>query len=92
VCSSDLPEGVTTFSDAVEYYDISEGKWYTDRPLPVALAGARAVAIGDTLYVLGGLSSSGYSDVVYRAVIPEPTTMCLASLGLLAALLRSRKR
>jgi len=68
-------DGIDSISPAVEYYDVTQGEWFTDTPLPVALTGVRAVTIGNNIYAVGGYISSGdYVDTVYVMTIGEVET------------------
>lgn len=75
----ELPGSVVT--NVVEYFDVSEGAWFSDTPFPEAVYGARAAVLGDRLYVLGGRRGADYSlsNAVYS--IPEPATCLLLALG-----------
>jgi len=79
------------YSDVVEYFDIGDQMWHSDRSLPVSLAGPRGVAIGNEIYVSGGRTSSTVLvDTVYRAEVPEPCSLGLLALGGLAVVQRRK--
>ena len=60
-------------SAAVEYYDVADGAWHRDRPLPVGLVTARAVVVGRRLVVLGGESVARNAEAtVYAADLDVP--------------------
>ncbi len=71
IIGGEIENGV--YTDAVEYYDVAEAAWGTDTSFPVAIAGARAVTIGNEIYVLGGRSYPEHQalDTVYVMTI-EP--------------------
>ncbi len=48
----------------VECYDILNDKWNYVTPMPVTCSDAGAVAVGDKIYVIGGLQSGTVSSKV----------------------------
>jgi len=60
------PDSTGTFTPAVQSYNISTGLSKTVGTLPAPLAHARAVALGDQVYVLGGSTPGGPSAAVQR--------------------------
>jgi Kelch motif len=60
------PDYTGTFSPAVQSYNISTGLSKTVGTLPAPLAHARAVALGDQVYVFGGSTPSGPSAAIQR--------------------------
>ena len=60
------PDSNGTFSPGVQSYNISTGLSKTVGTLPAPLAHARAVALGDQVYVLGGSTPGGPSAPIQR--------------------------
>jgi N-acetylneuraminic acid mutarotase len=60
------PDATGTFSPAVQSYNISTGLSKTVGTLPAPLAHARAVALGDQVYVLGGSTPGGPTAAIQR--------------------------
>jgi N-acetylneuraminic acid mutarotase len=46
--------------------------WTNVGTMPAALADAQLVIVGDTMYMIGGFTGSGFSNTVYSAPLPDP--------------------
>ena len=95
VLGGETTGGVPT--NAVEYFDFGLGQWVSDNPLPVALSGVRAVAIGRKIYALGGQPVGGPTerlDTVYvTEVVPLPASawmgiVLLSAVGVMRVIRR----
>src|SRR5207253_9766786 len=72
------PDSAGTFTPAVQSYNISTGLSKTLGTLPAPLAHARAVALGDQVYVIGGSTPNGPSAAIQRF---DPRTGGLSPAG-----------
>lgn len=52
--------------DTIEILDVLHKQWYSAYCLPVPLASPSVAMCGELIYVVGGTSSKGPSDLVYR--------------------------
>jgi hypothetical protein len=72
------PDATGTFSPAVQSYNISTGLSKRVGTLPAPLAHARAFALGDQVYVVGGSTPAGPSAAIQRF---DPRSSVLTPAG-----------
>ena len=56
------------YTSAVEIFKPDTSKWYSTDPLPTACAHVALVALGNTLYTLGGFEGSYINQALYASV------------------------
>lgn len=59
----------TVYTASVNEVNGVIGAWSVGTPLPVGLARSQVITTKDRIYLLGGLGASGYSSVIYTAVV-----------------------
>jgi hypothetical protein len=73
----------TEYSNVVDIYDTATGTWST-ATLSQARSDLAAAGWGDQVFFAGGYAAGGPSDVVDIVTLPEPTSLLLLCLGVLA--------